>query len=100
MKSIIKLKQEWSEVTKLKIFEIEVVNLSNNETDYLTFKIELIKNSLYAWHVPLTHKQEKSKKIAFQKVVLDKCFSLDEHLQDLYSNCVDAICSSDFYTLN
>jgi hypothetical protein len=100
MKTINDLKTEWNEVNKLKIFEIEVINLKTKETDYLIFQIELIKNSLYAWHEPLTHKEEKSKKIAYKKVVLDKCFSLDVHLQDLYSECVDAICSSDFYSLN
>jgi hypothetical protein len=100
MSTINDIKTECSEVNKIKIFEIEVVNLRTNETDYLIFNIELIKNSLYAWHEPLTHKEEKRKKIAYKKVVLDKCFSLDAHLQDLYSECVYAICSSDFYSLN
>lgn len=44
-------------------------------------------------------KQETLKE-AFVKTVLDNCYSLDENLQNLYDNCINAILNSDFFTLN
>lgn len=99
MNTITSLKQDFANITKLRMFEIEVLNKKTQDTDYIIFDIELNKNTLYAFHESLTTKQEKSKKIAFVKVVLDNCFSLDEHLQDLYSKCIEAICESEFFEL-
>ena len=94
------LKEEFNQITLMRLFEIPVINKETNEEDYIIFDIELHKNTLVAQHVALTKKEEKSKKIAYKKVVLDSCFSLDEHLQELYDICIDAILYSDFYNLN
>ena len=96
--TINELKNEFNNITLMRLFEIEVLDKDNN-TDYLTFDIELRKNTLYASHIPLTKKQDKSKKIAYEKIVLDSVFSLDEHLQSLHENCINAIIESDYYTL-
>jgi hypothetical protein len=48
--------------------------------------------------VPLTKKQEKSKKIACIKFKIDDFYSLDENLENLYEQCTQAIYESDFYT--
>ena len=93
------LKNDFNDITLLKMFEIEVINKETQEQDFIIFDIQLIKNTLFAQHAPLTKKEEKSKKIAFKKIVLDDCFSLDEHLQELYSICIESILISDFYTL-
>ena len=74
--------------------------MRTKETDYIIFDISIRKHTLYAIHEPLTTKQAKSKKIAFVKVALDNCFSLDENLQSLYDECVTAILDSEFFTLS
>ncbi len=91
---------EFNNIDLLKMFEIEVINKSTKETDYIIFDISIRKHTLYAIHEPLTTKQAKSKKIAFVKVALDNCFSLDENLQSLYDECVTAILDSEFFTLS
>ena len=74
MNTIANLKTEFSNITLLRIFEIEVVNKKTNENDFIIFDIELRKNTLFAFHESLNNKQVKSKKIAFQKTVLDSEF--------------------------
>lgn len=99
MVTIATLKNDFNSIDKLRMFEIEVINIESKEKDYIVFHIELIKNTLFAFHVPLTKKQQKSKKIAFQKIVLDSCFSIDELINDLYQNCIEAIINSEFFEL-
>lgn len=93
------LKKEFNECTKLMIFEIEVLD-NNNEIDYIIFDLSIQKNTLVAQHIPLTKKEEKSKKIAFKKLALDNCFSLNEHLQELYEICENSIVESEFFELS
>jgi hypothetical protein len=97
--SIKQLKEDFNKIERLKIFEIEVLNKKDGNLEHIIFHIELRKNTLCASHIALTNKQERSKKIAFQKVVLDGYFSLDEHLQELYEKCIEAIVNSDFFEL-
>ena len=97
MNTIASLKQDFANITKLRIFEIEVMNKKTNDTDYIIFDIQLHKNTLYALHESLTVKQEKSKKVVFVKVVLDSCYSIDNHLQNLYDECINAIYESEFF---
>ena len=99
MNSILSLKNDFANITLLPMFEIQVIDKKTNSIEYIIFDIELIRNTIYALHEPLNAKQVKSKKIAYQKIVLDDCFSLDEHLQDLHSNCIEAICESEFFEL-
>lgn len=98
-KKQLRFEKEWNEITLLKMFEIEVFNSRTNENEYLTFNIELHGITFYAYHVPLTKQQEKSKKIAYVKHVCDIDFSIDSNLQELWLNCDDAIFNSDFYGL-
>lgn len=93
------LKKAFENITLMKLFEIEVINKKTKKSEYITFDISLQKNTLIAQHVALTVKEEKSKKIAFKKHVLDTCFSIDENLQELYDECQTAILDSEFYTL-
>jgi hypothetical protein len=99
MKTINDLKNEFNNITLLKCFEIEVTNKETNENEYILFDIELRKNTLFAFHVPMTKKQERSKKIAFQKITLDKFYSLQEHFNDLFERCTYSIIESEFYNL-
>jgi len=93
------LKSQFNEIENLKMFEIEVLNIKTGQKDYIIFDIEIQKNSLIAQHESLTLKQSKSKKIAFVKLALDNCFSIDENLQNLFDDCQSAILESDYFTL-
>lgn len=99
MNTLKTLKENFNNITNLHIFEIEVINKKTQENEYIIFDIELQKNTLFASHESLNSKQEKSKKISFVKVVLNDCFSLDENLQELYEECINAILESEFFEL-
>jgi hypothetical protein len=95
------LRKELLASNKILIFEVEVFSKIQDENDWISFDIEvdLKTNQLRAYHVPFTKEEEESNKIAFEFVDIDECFSLDEHLQDLYTGCMEAIMSSEFYEL-
>ena len=93
------LKNEFANCDKIKIFEVAVIDKRTNEKDWVVFDISIQGRTMYAQHVALTNKEEKSKKIAFKKLVIDPDFPLDLHLQDLYEICIEAIIDSDFYEL-
>lgn len=99
MTTIASLKQDFENIAKLRMFEIEVLNKKTQETDYIIFNIDLIKNTLVATHEALTKKQEKSKKVAYVSLPLDKYFSIDENLSNLLDECNLAILNSDFFEL-
>ena len=103
MNTIKSIKEEFQNMIhsgKINIFEIEVINKETAETDYIIFEIEIYKNSFFVSFVPLTHKQEKSKKIAHFTEKIDKFYSLNKHLESLYTKCIDQLINSDFYELS
>ena len=67
-------KNEFKNLDKMKIFEIQVIDKRTNETDHIIFEIEIYKNSFQVQFEPLTKKQEKSKKIAHFKQKIDVFF--------------------------
>ena len=90
---------EWDAVTKIKVFEIPVIDKRTKEKDYIVFDIDIEDGKFIALHESLTTEQENSDKISFVSIDIDTDFSLDENLQELYSACIDAICESEFFTL-
>ena len=98
-KKLIEFEKEWDAVTLMKLFEEEVIDKRTGEQDWIIFDISIQGRSFVAQHVALTVKQEKSRKIATTKIVIDPDFSLDKNLQELHSACIDAILYSDFYEL-
>ena len=94
------IKKEWENVTKFKLFEIEVTRKDNNETDYIIFDIQIIGNKLVAQHFALNKKEDRSKKIAFKSIKIDPDFSLDHNLQELFDECQTAIIDSEYFILN
>lgn len=94
------IKKQFEEINCIPVYEIEVTDKRSGETDYIVFHIEAYKKYFKASHVPLTYKQRDSNKIAFVSIEIDESFSLDDHLNELYSECCDAIICSDFYKLN
>lgn len=99
MAKLTDIKKQFQESNLLPIFETEVKHKDTGAEDYVIFDISIQGRSFIAQHVSLTRKEEKSKKIAFKKIVIDTNFSLDENLQELFNICQDAIIESDFYTL-
>jgi hypothetical protein len=99
MKTIQTLKTEFEAITLMRLFEVEVIDQRTKETDYIIFDIAIKGDTLQAQHEALNKEEEESPKIAFKSVDLDDCFSLVEHLQNLYSECVEAICNGEFYEL-
>jgi len=92
--------QEWDAVTLCKVFEIPVIDNRTKESTYIVFDIQIIGRSFVAQHEALSLKQDKSKKIAFVKISIDTFFSLDNNLQELYSECINAIIGSEYYELS
>jgi hypothetical protein len=93
------IKQQFSEINKLPIFEVEVIETETNETEYIIFNIFIENNNFIAQHVELTTEEENSNKIAFKSIEIDEDFSLDENLQELYDECLNGIINSNIYHL-
>ena len=96
MKTLI---EQFNEIQKIKIFEIEVKNIISEENEFLTFEIYIDDKNLYCHSLPMTEAEEKSDKIKIISIELDENFDIDEHLQELYSNCIEEILNSDFYDI-
>ena len=91
--------EQFNEIQKIKIFEIEVKNLLTGENEFFTFEIKIDEKNLYCYSEPMTEEESKSNKIKIISIELDDNFDIDAHLQDLYSNCIEEIINSDFYEL-
>lgn len=83
----------------LPLFEIAVIDKRTGEKDYIIFEIHTTQRSLIAQHEALSERQNKSKKIAFCRVLIDKSFSLNHHLQELHAECIEAINNSEWFEL-
>jgi len=94
------IKKEFQEITKIKIFEIPVIETKTQEKEYITFILSIDGDQLKAQHVGLTNKENQSENISFKYVDLENCFSLDEHLQNLHEICTNAILESDLFNLD
>lgn len=93
------IQAQFDELNLIKCFEIQVIDKRTNEIEYIIFDIEINDNILKATHEGLTQAQCDSDKIAFVSIDIDEDFSLNENLQELYSECVNAIINSDFFEL-
>lgn len=92
--------EQFESMDKLPMFEIAVTDLRTQTDEYIIFYISLEDSKIIAQHEPLNKKEELSDKIAFCSIDMDAFFSLDENLQELYSECINAIICSDFYELS
>tara|TARA_B110000285_G_scaffold163379_1_gene182488 strand:+ start:598 stop:894 length:297 start_codon:yes stop_codon:yes gene_type:complete len=93
------LKIEWAEVNLIKIFEVAVIDTRSQEEEYIIFDISIQDNKFIAQHEALNLDQAQSDKIAFVSVDLDPVFSLDENLQDLFAECLNAVIESSYFNL-
>ena len=90
---------QWDEVTKLKMFEVSVIDKRTNEQDYIIFDIEVRDNMFVAEHVALNQKEVDSAFISLCSIEIDFDFSIDSNLAELYDACITGIMNSEFYEL-
>lgn len=93
------LKAEFNEMRESHIpsFTFKVIDVRTYKEEYIEFNIELRRNTLFAYHIPLSEKQERSKFVAYRKVVLEKGYTLHHFLEELNEECTIAIIESEFY---
>jgi hypothetical protein len=94
------ISEQFESLTTLPMFEIETIDKRTKEQEYIIFNISIQNNKFRAEHIALNEAQEQSNKIPFCSVNVDSFFSLDENLQDLYDECINAITESTFYELS
>lgn len=92
---------EWENCDKIKIFEIDVIDIRTNASEILDFDINIEEDNrqLIARHEPMNEKQSKSNKIAYVAVAIEEGRTLDWHLEGLYDACIQVICESEYYVL-
>lgn len=93
------IQKQFDGITLAKVFEVPVIDKRTGENEYIVFHLHSTQRSLVAQHEATTAKEERSKKIAHCKVRIDKDFSLDSNLQELYSACIDKIIESEYFDL-
>ena len=97
------LADELANCGKMPLFEISVLN-NRGEHDWITCDISFIGNSIVA-HREEVSTREKHRLVgrypllAGDKVVVDSCLSLDEHLQALHESVLESINSGDLWIL-
>lgn len=92
--------EQFKSMNTLPIFEIAVVDKRTQEQEYIIFNISLEDSKFIAQHIALKQEQEDSNKIAFCSVSASNWLTLDENLEDLYSECIQSIIDSTFYELS
>jgi len=95
------LKKELEECGEIPVFEIEVINRKTKEMEFLIIDIEvnIEKNKLVGIREAINTTEEKSNKIATTEVDIDNDFSLDHHLEELFTAIIEEICTSEFFEL-
>ena len=84
------LQEELNESNQDPIFEIEVID-SEGDKDFISCEVYCKGNSIVAEREAVSAKEEASRYVACDKLTVDNAFSLDEHLQELYSLVIDSI---------
>jgi hypothetical protein len=79
-------------------FEIAVKDKDNNR-EYILCEVYFEGNSICASRDAVNTIEEQSKYIAITRVLCDSVFSLDWHINELYSAVIDDIERGDLYTL-
>ena len=92
------LQEELNESNQDPIFEIEVID-SEGEKDFVSCEVYCKGNSIVAEREAVSAKEEASRYVACDKLTVDNAFSLDEHLQELYSLVVDSISEGGLFSI-
>ena len=91
------LQQELNDSGSLPYFEIAVTQ--DGEPEWVGCEVFFKGNSLVAQRDAVSTKEENSKYIASDRIVVDSCLTLDEHLQELHEEVLNSIVEGDLYTL-
>ena len=91
------LQQELEGSSALPYFEVSVTR--EGEEDWISCEVFFKGNRLVAQRVGVSTKEEDSKYIAQNSVVVDSALTLDEHLQELHEEVLNSIIEGDLYTL-
>lgn len=94
-----KLKAELETCGLMPIIETEVINLKTGEKDWINCEVFFRGNSLIAQREAVSTKERKSKFIANNRVLVDDCFSLDEHLQQISEEITNSLIEGDLFDL-
>lgn len=91
--------QQLNDSRKMPIFEIGVID-KEGAADYILCRISVRGDQLIAQRDAVSLKEANSMYIAESAIDIDSdCFSLDDHLQDLYSEISNDILFGDLYEL-
>lgn len=93
-----KLQDELNACGKEALLEIEVID-TNGEQDFIVCEVYFKGNSIVAEREAVNNKEWESRYIACNKLKVDECFSLDEHLQELHALVIDSINEGELFTL-
>ena len=91
------LEQELEGASAMPYFEIAVTQ--DGEPEWVGCEVFFKGNSLVAQRDAVSTKEEDSKYIASNRIVVDSCLTLDEHLQELHEAVRDSIRDGNLYTL-
>lgn len=80
--------EQFEQIEKMRIFEIEVTNKNTGESEYLMFYISIEEDTMRA----------VGEFVAY--IEIDENFSLDNHLGYLYDEVMQRITYSDLYDIN
>lgn len=94
------IKEQFNNLNLLRLFEIEVTDKRTRKKDYIIFNIEIDNNAFFVYHVALNEEEEKSIKVPHFFRLIEPDETLDNHLQELYEDCISLIIDSEFYELN
>ena len=92
------LANELRDCGRMPMFEISVVN-TDGEHDWVTCDISFQGDSIVAQRDAVSKREQRSRYIASDRVVVDSCLSLDDHLQALHESVLDSINNGDLWTL-
>ena len=92
------LANELDNCGKMSMFEISVVN-GDGEQDWIACNISFEGDSIVAYRDSVSKREQRSRYIDSNRVVVDNCLSLDEHLQALHEEVLDSINNGDLWTL-
>jgi len=92
------LANELDNCGKMPLFEISVVN-DDGEHGWITCDIFIEGNSIIAVRDNVSKHERDSIRLGVNKMPIDPCLSLDEHLQELHEFVLESINNGDLWTL-
>ena len=86
MRTIGTLREEFRNITRIPIFEMPAINIDTGEKGYIVWNIEEHRSGK-----GLMARASEDIDEDYILVKYDECFSLDEHLEELYEKCYTSI---------